>query len=407
MIFVGNDWSEGHHDVCVVTSDGQVVARDVFDEGIDGVAEFHALMADLVEDPDEVAGGIETDRGLWVDMLVACGYHVYALNPKSVARFREGRTLSGAKSDRGDAKMLADLVRLDRYNHREVAGDSNQVGALKVMTRTHQTLIWERQRATNRLRAGLVEYFPAAVKTFDDLKSRDAVAILTVALTPAEGKALTMAGITSALKDGGRQRYIQLTADKIRNGLQVPHLEAPEPVTAGYRAAMAPLVGMIGLLNTQIDELANEIKTVFRKHPDAAIYLSLPGVGDVLGARLLAEFGDDPERYVDGKSRRNYAATSPVTKASGTQRSVHARWIRNDRLHDAVIQIVPTAARTSAGFNALYRQRRAQGDTHTKAARRVGNRFVGILHGCLETRTLYDEQTAWGHRFEQQNRKAA
>lgn len=407
MIAVGNDWSEGHHDVCVMADNGEVLDNVVIDEGIAGVEAFHALMADHCKDPDQVVVGIETDRGLWVDMLVNCGYHVYVINPKSVARFRDGRSLSGAKSDRADAKLLADLVRLDRHSHREIAGDTDNVSGLKVMTRTHQMLIWERQRATSRLRSGLREYYPAALDTFSNLRSRDAVGILTLAPTPGEGKTLSLSRIKTALKRAGRQRYIDATAQTIATGLKVAHLEAPPPVVGGYRTATVALVGMIGLLNTQIDEHATEINTEFGKHPDAAIYLSLPGVGDVLGARLLAEFGDDPERYVDPKSRRNYAATSPITRESGKHRSVQARWIRNNRLHNAAIQAVQTAARTSPGFGALYQERKAKGDTYAQANRVLANRLVGILHGCLQTRTLYNEATAWGHRYPQQIRRIA
>jgi hypothetical protein len=142
----------------------------------------------------------------------------------------------------------------------------------------------------------------------------------------------------------------------------------------------------------------------FGQHPDAEIYLSQPGMGAILGARVLGEFGDDPHRYADGKSRKNYAATSPLTRASGKKKIVAARYIHNDRLVDALHAQAFAALTASPGARTLYDDLRARGIEHNDALRRLANRLVGILHGCLKTRTLYDEATAWSHR---ENRLAA
>ena len=132
--------------------------------------------------------------------------------------------------------------------------------------------------------------------------------------------------------------------------------------------------------------------------PDAEIILSQPGLGAVLGARVLAEFGDDPRRHADGKARRDYAATSPLTRASGKKKTVIARFVHNDRLVDALNAQAFSALTASPGARAYYDQQRANGHGHNDALRRLANRLVGILHGCLKTRTLYNEDTAWGHR---------
>lgn len=124
MIFVGNDWAEGHHDVHVMDQEGKKLAARRFDEGIEGLRDFHAVIAAHAHDQGKVRVGVETDRGLWVNALVAAGYQVYAVNPRAAARYRERHHVGGAKSDATDAKMLADLVRTDAHNHRLVAGDS-------------------------------------------------------------------------------------------------------------------------------------------------------------------------------------------------------------------------------------------------------------------------------------------
>ena len=154
---------------------------------------------------------------------------------------------------------------------------------------------------------------------------------------------------------------------------------------------------MIVELNAQIADLQAQLEEDFEQHPDADIYLSLPGLGDVLGARVLGEFGDDPDRYATAKSRKNYAGTSPLTIASGTKRTVKARHIRNQRLYDAIDQWAFCSLQASPGCRAFYDQRRAAGDLNHQALRALGNRLVGILHGCLRTRSTYNEHTAWAH----------
>jgi transposase len=403
MIFVGDDWAEDHHDVHVMDEAGKRLASRRLPEGLPGVGDLHELLAahaaDL-NDPGEVVIGIETDRGLWVDALVAAGYQVYAINPLAVARYRDRHHVSGAKSDAGDAKLLADLVRTDRHNHRPVAGDSPDAEAIKVLARGHQNLIWTRNRQTNALRSALREYYPAALETFPDLHDRDALAVLGRAPGPVEGAELSISAIRSALKRAGRQRGVDERARQIAATLRAEHrhLSAPGPVAAAFAATTKAAVGIIAELNRQIGDLETQLADHFEQHPDADIYLSQPGLGDVLGARVLGEFGDDPDRYTSAKSRKNYAGTSPLTVASGKKRAVLARHVRNRRLYDAIDQWAFCSLQVSLGCRAFYDQRRAAGDLHHQALRALGNRLVGILHGCLRHHTHYDEHTAWAHR---------
>jgi hypothetical protein len=230
---------------------------------------------------------------------------------------------------------IADLVRTDRHNHRSVAGDSLDAEAIKVLARAHQSLIWARTRHTNMLRSALREYYPAALVAFEDLAHGDALGVLGRAPTPEQGAHLDLPAIQSALKRGGRKRNIAARAREIRAALRSEQLAAPAPVAAAFGATTRAAVGIIAELNRQIGELETSLAEHFETHPDADIYRSLPGLGVVLGARVLGEFGDDPNRYTDVKSRRNYAGTSPLTIASGKKRAVLARHVRNRRLYDA------------------------------------------------------------------------
>ena len=398
MIFVGDDWAEDHHDIHIMNTDGTRLVARRLPEGLAGISTLHELVATHCDDPGQVVVGIETDRGLWVQALAAAGYQVYAINPLAAARYRDRHTVSGAKSDTSDAKLLADLVRTDRHNHRPIAGDTPVAEAIKVLARGHQNLIWTRTRHTNSLRSALREYFPAALAVFEDLHHSDALAVLGRAPTPGEAAHLSVPAIRAALKKAGRQRNLDTRAREIQALLRGEQLAAPAAVTTAYAATTRTAVAIVIELNRAIDELETELATHFETHPDAGIYRSLPGLGVILGARVLGEFGDDPDRYTTAKCRKNYAGPSPLTIASGRKRAVLARHVRNRRLYDAIDQWAFCAITRSPGARAYYDQHRAAGDLHHQALRAVGNRLVGILHGCLRHHTTYDEHTAWSHR---------
>jgi transposase len=198
MLFVGDDWAEDHHDVEIVNEQGRRLARRRLPEGLDGITRLHALIAQFfpeewadlepAEATSRVKVGIETERGPWVQALIAAGYEVFAINPISVARYRERHSTSGAKSDSGDAHVLAEIVRLDRAHHRPVAGDSELGEAIKLVARSHQSLIWDRTRHVLRLRSVLREFFPAALEAFADLAAPDTLELLAFAPAPANGR---------------------------------------------------------------------------------------------------------------------------------------------------------------------------------------------------------------------------
>jgi transposase len=396
VIFVGIDWSEHHHDVCVLDDQGTRLVKIRVPEGIEGVARLHEAIADNVEGPEEVIIGIEIDRGLLVGALVAAGYQVFAINPLSVNRYRDRHGTSGAKSDPGDAKVLADIVRTDRHNHRPVAGDSDLAEAIKLLARAHQGFVWERQRHVNRLRSALREFYPQALQAFGtELASPDAIGVLQIAPTPELGRRLSRSKIASALRRAGRQRNLESRAERIQRALRSEQLLAPGTQVRAYGVIVSSLTGLIEGLNTQIEAFEHEMQGSFEQHPDAEILRSLPGLGIVLGARVLGEFGDDPTRYADARCRRNYAGTSPITRASGTRQVVLARFARNERLFDACFLWAFSSLTRSPGARRYYDGQRARGKTHSQALRAVGNRLVGILHGCLKRGETYREELAW------------
>ena len=222
---------------------GSVLGRGRFSTGVSGLAQLHALVADHAEEPDQVIVGIEIDRGLLVDSLVGAGYQVYGVNPLAASRYRDRHTTSGAKSDAGDAKLLADLVRPDRHNHRPIAGDTEEAGAIRILAWAHQGLVWTRQRQVNFLRSALRDYFPAALCACGtELAQTDALAILSVAPTPERARALSRTKIAAALRRAGRQRNVEQRAIELQAALRTEQPEGPSQIAEAFGAATAARV---------------------------------------------------------------------------------------------------------------------------------------------------------------------
>jgi transposase len=407
VLFIGDDWAEDHHDLEIEDQDGHRLARSRLPEGLEGITRLHALVAEHAPPewadlpPEQIAGqvivGIETDRGPWVTALRAAGYQVFAINPLSAARYRQRHSTSGAKSDAGDAHVLAEIVRLDRAHHRAVAGDSDLADAIKLLARAHQSAVWERTRQVLRMRSTLLEYFPGAVQAFTDLAAPDALALLGRAPDPDRAAKLTRSQLVSALR-AARRHHVDAKADVLLAVLRAPALRQPATLQGAYATVVTGQVGIIAALNEQIAGLNEVMAEHFGRHPDADIYLSQPGFAVVLAARTLGEFGDDEDRFASSRARKNYSGQSPITRASGKKSVVLARYATNRRLGAALHLQAFAALGASPGARAYYDALRARDINHHAALRQLANRLVGILHGCLKTGAVYDENIAWQHR---------
>ena len=366
-LFVGDDWAEDHHDVELMNEQGRVLARKRLPEGVAGIARLHELIGEQLgegAEDAEVVIGTETDRGPWVAALVAAGYTVYGVNPLQASRYRERHGVSGAKSDRGDAHMLTDMVRTDSHQLRAVAGDSPGAGAVKVVARTHKTLIWERTRQVQRLRHQLREYFPAALEAFADLDAPDALELLGRAPDPAKAAKLTRAQISAALKRA-RRRDIPGKATVILTGLRSAQLGQPPAVTAAYAVTVRSLVAVITVLNEQVKTLQGQVEADFGRHPDAKIYLSQPGLGPILGARgpRRVRRRPGPLRQWQGPQelRRHQPHHPCLREEEDRRRPLHPQQPAHRRAHGPGLQRPQRLARCSRPLRRRARRRhRAQ-----------------------------------------------
>ena len=341
MLFIGDDWAEAHHDIEIEDEAGRVLARKRLPEGLAGITTACTSWSRSIwirqAEPDQVLVGIETDRGPWVQALLAPAIWCMRSTRCRWRGIGNGIPRRGRSRMPRDAHLLAEIVRLDRAHHRRIAGDSEIAEHVKIAARAHQTMIWSRVRQVNTLRSLLREYYPAALAAFGtDLASRDALAVLTAAPSPELGRRLSQARIETLLRAcrPATQRRRDRRQDPDRAGLRAAG--RPTRCDRAYAASASALLAVLTAMVTQTEVLAGQVEQGFGQHPDAEIYRSQPGLGVILGARVLAEFGDDPDRYADAKARKNYSGMSPITKASGTKRVVLARFARNRRLGDAL-----------------------------------------------------------------------
>ena len=393
-ILCGIDWATGHPDVALIDLEGNKLARRRISDDAAGLGELTGMFAAHGGGPGTVKIAIETERGLLVAALRAAGYAIYPINPKAVDRYRDRHHLAKGKSDAADALVLAHILRTDAHLHRPLPADSPAARAIEVLARAHQDLIWSRQHEVNRLRSLLSLYYPAVLAAFPDLTTRTAMAVLATAPTPAQAAQLTMEGLLDMLAAAGRGRR-RSEAARLTAVFAAPQMRQPAEVETAMGAAVAAMITTITAINTGLAALQQQIDQHFENHPDAAIYHSMPALGSILSARVLGEFGDDPTRWPDPASRRAYAGSAPITRESGKKRLVLARFIRNQRLYDAVRWWAFAALSVSPGARAYYDARRAAGDTHEAALRRLASKLIGQLHHCLKHRVLYNEQAAW------------
>jgi transposase len=409
-VFCGVDWAEGHHDIALVDGEGMLVAKRRIEESLDGLAELTAMLiaaGDSAEEPIPVA--IETPRGLLVAALRATGRPIYPINPLAVARYRERTSVSGKKSDHVDAMALANILRTDAHLHRMLPDDSPLARSVTVLARAYQDAVWRRTKLVQELRARLREYYPGFLAAFaagsgsgrglstTQLASSDARAVLAIAPSPAEGLKVSKARVETALRRGGRKRRISSLAATVVAALRVPQLRQDPIVEAAMRTETLALLGVLDAICGSVDELATALAEAFGAHPDHEIITSFPGLADISGAIVLAEIGDDRDRFTDDRALQAFAGSAPVTRASGKSRTVTRRRTKNNRLAGIGYSWAFTAAARPSPTREHYLRRRERGDGHPAALRHLFNRMLGQLHHCLQTGQRYDPVRAFPH----------
>ncbi|MFD6563065.1 IS110 family transposase [Micromonospora profundi] len=397
--FAGLDWGESHHDMAVVDATGQLIRHIRVTDDTSGLAQLLAALAAVKRSRRSIPIGIETGRGLMVAGLRKAGQPVVVLNPTQVANYRNRLASQRKKSDRGDARLLAHILRVDGDAHRPAPTFSPQASALREATRAHRQATHTAGLLARRLRSVLRDYYPAAATAWAHLPGGltrpEARLILTAAPTPTRATRLTRRRLETLLTAAGRTRLITAEATRLHELFHARALRQPAEVEDAMGRHATALLTQLDATIASAHTLWTHINDLAEQHPQTPIYRSFPGMGPLLAARLLAELGDDPHRFPTPRNLRAFCAATPITWASGTSHKVSHRRKANPILAETGHLWAFAALTRSPGARTLYDRRRAAGDHHPAALRRLYARLLGSLHYCLRTGSNYDEDRAF------------
>jgi transposase/transposase IS116/IS110/IS902 family protein len=395
--FVGIDWGSQQHQVCVLDRD----RRRVGERAVDHDGASLARLADWLwtvsaGQPQRVAVAIEVPRGAIVEGLLERSFHVFAINPKQLDRFRDRHSVAGAKDDRRDAFVLADSVRTDQPSFRRLQLDEPQLLRLRELSRAEETLLEDFRRSANRLQDQLHRFYPQMLKLCSAADASWLWDLIDLAPTPAHAALLSEEHVQRVLK---AHRIRRVTAQEVLTCLQAPALPVAPGAAEAAQAHCEFLLPCLRVLAEQLQACSQQVSALLRtlaEEPgesegpsDVAIVLSLPGVGRKITAWLFAEAAQ-PLAERDYQVLRTHGGVAPVTKQSGKRRLVVMRHGCNPRLRNALYHMARVAMQRNAHFSSVYAALRAKGQRHGQALRNIGDRLLRILMAMLRDRTYYD-----------------
>jgi transposase len=400
MLLVGIDWAEEAHAACLLDEGGRVVRRLTVAHTAAGLTRLRAAIAAAEPEAGAVLVALERAHGLLVTGLLEAGYVVYALNPKSVERYRDRERTSGAKTDPADAELIARVLLTDRDRHRRLLVDSAAAQELRSLARDDERAARDQRRLLNRLRQDLLDVFPPALDALPELDAPTTLAFLARWPGAAEARragADELRAFFRAQHHGWPDR----AAARVRAALDAEALTAPAHLARAKAGTVRLLAEQLLLLHRQRAAWEKRLRELLagpHAHPDGEVFLSLPGLDARLAARVLGEVGDRRERFPSPSALQCYAGTAPVTKRSGKARVVASRLACNRALRQACLQWAFCSLGRSGWARAFYDRQRAAGKPHFKALRALANRWLEILHHLLATGKTYDEAVHQANR---------
>ena len=388
LFFTGIDWAAETHAVCVMDAGGEIAAGFTIEHSADGIALLIGRLARYGM-PGDMPVAIERPNGRLVDLLLEAGHPVVPVSPNAIKTWREGEVLSGAKSDAGDAAVIAEYLRLRQHRLRTAAPYSDETLALRTVVRSRGDLVEMRVAATNQLSALLEAHWPGAKAIFADVESPISLEFLTRYPTPAAAAHLGEKRMAAFLvKHGysGRRTAAELLA-RLR---AAPAGTSRESLTEALRDAVLAAVGVLTALNAAVKNLDRSVAAHLGEHPDGAIFTSLPRSGQVNAAQVLAEWGDCREAYAAPDSVAALAGVTPVTNQSGKHRSVHFRWACNKRFRAAITTFADNSRHASPWAAKIYDDARASGKDHPHATRILARAWIRVIYRCWLDGIPYD-----------------
>jgi transposase len=384
-VFVGIDWGNSHHQLCVLDADGRVVDKSKVSHDVAGLFELERRLS---RHQSIVGIAIERSEGLLVEVLQRQGHRLFSVSPKKSARARERYRLAPTKNDAFDAFVLADSLRHEHRHWRPLAAPSPLLAELRALTRDRERLVWNQRDVENQLRAVVLTYHPAVLHLFSSLDRDISLAFLRNYSTPAQASRVGPARMKAFT---GRHGYSGRTQPEVLvERLRANLLAAGEGTTAGKAFTAMLLVDQLELLNRHVRAITTRTAGRLVEHPDAVIFRSFPGMGEVTAAIMLAEMGEDRSRFPTADVLLAETGTAPVTRSSGRSRIVQFRYAANKRMRHAIDWWTFVAVREDEWSREAYQQARARGQLHNRALRGIGARWTRVLWRCWTDHTTYD-----------------
>ncbi|MGQ0482221.1 MAG: IS110 family transposase [Pseudonocardia sp.] len=387
--YVGIDWAAETHAVCVLDAAGKIRSEFTIAHSAEGFAQLLRRLGRLRPDRMEVPVGIERPDGRLVDALLEAGHPVVPVSPNAIKTWRDGEVLSGAKSDAGDAGVIAEYLRLRAHRLRPVTPYRAETLALRTVVRTRGDIVEARVAATNQLSALLDAHWPGAKEIFADVESPIALAFLTRYPTAAHAAHLGEQRLRAfCVKHGycGRRHPAELLA-RLR---AAPAGNTDENLVDAIRDATLALVAVLSALGTAEKNLGRSVVAHLGEHPDAKIFTSLPRSGQINAAQVLAEWGDSRQAYDHPDAVAALAGMTPVTTQSGKHRAVHFRWACNKRLRVAISTFADNSRHSSPWAAHVYAHAIARGHDHPHAVRVLARAWIRVIYRCWLDGVPYD-----------------
>jgi transposase len=388
LFHVGIDWAAETHAVCVLDDAGKVESTFTITHTADGFADLIRQLGKLGDRVD-VSVAIERPDGRLVDALLEAGHPVVPVSPNAIKTWRDGEVVSGAKSDAGDALVIAEYLRLRQHKLRVATPFSDQTKALRTAVRTRSDLVEMRVAATNQLNALLELHWPGAKAIFANVDSAIALKFLTRYPTPASAARLgekRLAAFCTTNGYSGRRPPAELLA-RLRNA---PAGTTSPALTNALEHAVLALVTVLIALNTAAKDLDRTVRTHLGEHPDGEIFTSLPRSGQINAAQMLAEWGDCRQAYDSADAVAALAGLTPVTKESGKHRAVSFRWACNTRFRVAMTTFADNSRHASPWAADIYKRARANGKDHPHAIRILARSWTRVIYRCWQDRVPYN-----------------
>jgi len=389
MFFAGIDWADKEFLIVVVDEQSKVVEHFMVKNNAEGFRKFIDRIRNMTPNVDEILFAIETPNSPLVDYLMDEGYTVYAINPKSVNRYRDRYRVSGAKNDFFDGTVLANILRTDRHIYRPIASGSDLARELKILTQDGEKLVETKTKLTNQLRACLKAYYPEVCNLFGDLASPSALTFLKSFPTWDDLKKKSEKQLIQFLKK--RKVTHPSLLKKIIHHAQTPPIPIDPVLKRAKSRQMIAIVKQLTTLCDQIDEYDREIERLLEKHPDKDIFLSLPGAATNLGSRILSQLGDDRSRYQCVSEVRALAGVAPVTKQSGNYTHVTFRFGCRKPFRNALQLFAFSSLTRSQWAYRYYQRHRNMGKTHNHALRLLADKWLKIILAMWKNYCEYDE----------------